>query len=64
MRVRRGDEHLTAPPQKSEQALRTAAVELARDVVEQQHRPQPSHLVHEIGLRREQRQHRRALLAL
>ena len=39
-------------------------VELAGDVVEQQHRPQAAHLAHEVGLGGQQREHGRALLAL
>ena len=57
-------EHLPAGPQQAEQALGAAEVELAGDVVEQQQRAHAAHLVHEIGLGREQRQDGGALLAL
>ena len=47
-RARRSTSRLCAP----------LAVELARDVVEQQHGPHAAHLVHEVGLGGEQREHR------
>src|SRR4051812_18375286 len=64
MGVGRRNQHLATQPQQAEQALRAAQVELAGDVVEQQHRSQAPHLAHQIGLGREQRQYGRSLLAL